>query len=139
MDTERCDPRSGTDGQQMSRHDGGVFSLQSNDHSMASSPTMPSAWKQGTSIKSESTGNDKDKGLVAYKPTTARVSESSEQPTFPTKPASLYQTSESVEEDERESDYTQDPAGPPPSTIPPPRAGRLVIEISSADSGRRFG
>jgi hypothetical protein len=112
-------------GQQKSHHDGGVFSLQSDDRSTPSSPTLPTAWKQTPSITSESTGNDKDKGLVPYKPTTARVSEASEQPPFPTKPGSLYQTSESVEEDERESEYTpREPAGPPPSTIPPPRAGR---------------
>jgi len=142
MDNERCDPENGTqfDGQQKSRSDGGVFSLQSDDHSMASSPTMPAPWMHAPSMKNGSTGNDKDKGSVPYRPTTARVSESSEHPAFPTKPPSSYQTSESIEEDERESDYTRDPTGPPAPTNPSPRAGRrVVIEVGPTESGIAFG
>ena len=98
---------------------------------------MPPAWKQTPSIRSESTqatGNDKDK--VPYKPTTTRVSESSEQVTFTMKPASLYQTSESIEEDERENEYTpREPLGPPLSTVPLPGAGNQVIEVSPMENG----
>lgn len=133
MDNERRDPGNGIqyDEQQKSRNDGGVFSLQSDDYSTASSPTT---WKQTPSIKSGSASNDKDKGSVPYKPTTTRVPESPELPAFPTKPASLYQTSESIEEDERGSEYTpRDPTEPPP-----PRAVRRVIELGPAESGVRF-
>ena len=142
VDNERRDPGDGTqyDGQQKSRNDGGVFSLQSDDFSMQSSPTMPMPWKQTPSVKSGSTVNDKDRGPVPYKPTTAKVPESSELPGFPTKPASLYQTSESIEDDERGSEYTpRDPTAPPLFTIPPSRAGRREIEVGSAESGVRFG
>jgi len=138
VDNERCDPGNGTqyEGQQKARSDGGVFSLQADDQSMASSPTMPAAWKQTPSIRSgstQATGNDKDK--APYRPTTARVSELSEQGTFPAKPASLYQTSESIEEDERESEYTpRNPPGPPSPTVSLPGAG----EVSLAEGGTGF-
>jgi hypothetical protein len=126
VDNESRDPVNGIqyDGQQKPRSDGGVFSLQSDD-------TMPMPWKQTPSVKSGSTSNDKDKGSVPYRPTTAGVPESSE---LPAKPASLYQTSESIEEDERGSEYApQDPTEPPPSNIPPARAGRLVIQLNAAE------
>ena len=139
MDNEGCDPRNGPqyEGQQKTHSDGGVFSLQADNLSLASSPTMPAAWKQTPSIKSgstQATGNDKDK--VPYRPTTARLSELSELGTFPTKPASLYQTSESIEEDERESEYTpRSHPGPSSSAVPLPGAGEVSPVVGSAGFG----
>jgi len=115
----------------------GFFSLQADDQSLASSPTMPVAWKQTPSIRSggtQATGNDKDK--VPYRPTTARLSELSEQGTYTAKPVSLYQTSESIEEDERGSEDTPSHLpGQPSPTVPLPGAG----ELNPAEGGTGFG
>lgn len=133
------DPRNGPqyEEQQKTHSVEGVFSLQADDQSMASSPTMPAAWKQTPSIRSgstQATGNDKDK--VPYRPSTARLSELSEQGTFPVKPASSYRTSESIEGDERETGYPpRNPPGPPSSTVPLTGAG----EVSPAEGGKGFG
>ena len=145
MDNERQDPGHGTqyEGQQKTRSDGGVFSLQADDRSMTSSPTTPAAWKQTPSIRSASTQatvNDKDKNLAPYKPTTARVSESPEQASFPNRPASLSQTSESIEEHETESEYApRHVPGPPLVTVSRPRGGSRVIEVGPTESGVGFG
>jgi len=139
MDNERRDPgnRAQYEGQQKNHSDGGVFSLQADDQSLASSPTMPVAWKQTPSIRSgstQATGNDKDK--VPYRPTTARLSELSEQGTYTAKPVSLYQTSESIEEDERGSEDTPSHLpGQPSPTVPLPGAG----ELNPAEGGTGFG
>ena len=139
LDNERSNPGNGSQYEepQKARSEEGVFSLQADDRSMTSSPTMPTTWKQTSSIRSRSTqatGNDKDKASGQYRPTTARVPESPEQPTFPPKPSSLYQTSESIEGDETESEYPQNPRGPPP-----PRATNRVIEVGHTESGIVFG
>ena len=127
-DNEGRDPRNGEeyDGQQKSRSDGGPYSLQ---FSTASSPTMPEPWMQTPSVRSGSTSNDKETGPLPYQTTTMRVPESLGRPTFPTKSSSFYQTSKSIEEDEREG---QDPRGLSQSTISSSRAGRRVFEIGTA-------
>jgi len=146
VDNERYETGNGTqyEGQQKTRSDGGVFSLQAepDDRSTTGSPTTPAPWKRAPSIRSGSTqtsGIDRDKNSASYKPTTEKVPGPLEQPTFLTKSA-RYQTSESIEGDDIESGYAlRNLPGPPLSTITRVRRGSRVIEVGPTESGIGFG